>query len=546
MVKLINNLGLDRKIVILIIVLTVIFALPLYGQGIPSGHDLIYHFSRIVGNFELLKRGIFPGKILPGFYFNFGYPVGIFYPTGLLYIASFLMYLGVDFILSYKVLIIFISLITTISIYLSSYGIFKSKLVGAFSMVLYTLSIYRVFTDLYYRGAIGEYIAFAFIPLAFWGLHAIINKEDKHGFVLGFGMFGLLISHTLSTVLTSILLIAYALLNFKKILEYKKSILIIVRTAFIVALLTCYYWLPMLEMMFSYVFQYQVPWTNLSKNLIHEFGQLLYISPTLSKFPFGYEIWLFVLVIVLVIVKFKTMISNRFILFSIISTFILYIFTSNIIPVEYLSFLNFIQFPWRVYIYITYFGAMIVSFGLSQVFKSQSKIIFIVLLLFTSINYLYAIDFYFNTEMKDYKYTSFPRYSIEHFYAEFLPESADMDALSTIDKTVNISKPIDVSYESDLLTYYIYFDQGSYQNSVLEVPLLYYNGYAAYYMNEEETGFLDVSKSNNSLINIELKDVKSGSIKVFYNGTRLQKVSLYISLLSLVSLLVYAFIKRRK
>jgi hypothetical protein len=146
--------------------------------------------------------------------------------------------------------------------------------------------------------------------------------------------------------------------------------------------------------------------------------------------------------------------------------------------------------------------------------------------------------------MKDYKYDAFPRYSIEHHYAEFLPVLADMEELKSEEKLVRISKTIDISFESDLNTYYIFFNQGSYTNTTLEVPLIYYKGYAAYYMNELESGFLEVSKSDRSLVNIDLKDIKSGSIKVFYNGTRLQKLSFYISVLSLIMVVIYLILKR--
>lgn len=542
MLRLSHKLGLDKKIVLLILGLTVIFSIPLYNQGIPSGHDLIYHFSRIVGSFELLKRGVFPAKILPGFYFNYGYPVGLFYPTGLLYIASFLLYVGLDFISSYKVLIIFISLLTTLSIYLSSYGIFKSKLIASYTSVFYTLSIYRVFTDLYYRGALGEYIAFVFIPLAFWGLFAIINNEDKYGIILGLGMFGLLTSHIISTVLTTILLVLFALFNFKAILENKKSLFIIVRTALFVALLSCYYWLPMLEIMLSDIFQYQTPWTNLSLNLITDMRQLFYISPSISIFPFGYEVGLVIVILVLIIFKRKIIFDNKFTIYAVIIFIVSFIFTSNIIPVEYLMIFNFIQFPWRVFIFITFFGSVIASYGLAKVFKSRNVFIFV--LAAVSINFLYSVNYYFNVEMKDYKYDAFPRYSIEYHFAEFLPVLVDMDKLMNEEKLIRISQAIDISFESDLNTYYIFFDQGSYKNTILEVPLIYYQGYAAYYMNESESGFLEVSKSDNSLININLKDIKSGSIKVFYNGTRLQKLSFYISLLSMGMIIIYSVKKR--
>ena len=118
--------------------------------------------------------------------------------------------------------------------------------------------------------------------------------------------------------------------------------------------------------------------------------------------------------------------------------------------------------------------------------------------------------------------------------------------LSSIDKSINVNNPIEYSYETDLLTYYIYFDQGTYQNTMLEVPLLYYKGYAAYYMSENESDFLEVSKSDKSLINIDLGSKKKGSIKLFYNGTRVQRISVYTSLLTLILIVVYRLIRRRK
>lgn len=540
--------GFDQIVWISLILMTVVFTLPMFGQGIPSGHDLIYHFSRIVGSFDLLNRGEFPARILPGFYYNLGYPVGLFYPMGLLYVASGLMALGVDFILAYKVLIVLITLLTSISMYFASYGILKNRNSALLSTAILVFSIYRGLVDLYVRAAIGEYIAFIFIPLAFYGIYRILYEDDRKGYILAFAMWGLLTSHTLSTLLVILFFILMIIVEVKKLLKDKNILLTLIKAASMVIIVSVYYWAPMLEMMFSDVFQFSFPWTSLAENTLSSVSQVLYVSMTHNAFPYGYEIWNLFLILAIVLILGKKRKAERFIYIIVAFFVISFVIVANIIPIKYLGFLNFIQFPWRMLIFMTVFGAWIIGYGFSSLNESISRRLWIPIVLFLMSMYVLSTSHYFNVEMKEYKYKAFPRFSIEHSYAEFLPENIDMDWLISIRKAEGVkpSYPIELEYTQDLLSYYVYFNQGKSINTTLEFPIIFYKGFAAYYMNGEDSGFLSVHKSSDGLLEVSLADVPDGNIKVFYNGTRIQKYSIIFSVIAVLLFLVVRVFQRRR
>ena len=120
-----------------------------------------------------------------------------------------------------------------------------------------------------------------------------------------------------------------------------------------------------------------------------------------------------------------------------------------------------------------------------------------------------------------------------------------MDYLISIRKQegVVLSSPIEIEYSQDLLNFYVYFNQAEKEDTAIEFPIIYYKGYAAYYVNDEQSGFLDVNKSKNGLVEVNLGSTDYGNIKIFYNGTRIQKYAMYGSIISLV-VVVYLMLKK--
>ena len=103
-------------IVLCILLIATLLSFPNFQYGIPDGHDLIYHWSRIMGTVELLNKGVEHAIMLPGFYYNYGYPVPLFYPTGLLNIVVFLVRYGMSLGVAYT-LFIFLMHILTASVF---------------------------------------------------------------------------------------------------------------------------------------------------------------------------------------------------------------------------------------------------------------------------------------------------------------------------------------------------------------------------------------------------------------------------------------------
>ena len=74
----------------------------------------------------------------------------------------------------------------------------------------------------------------------------------------------------------------------------------------------------------------------------------------------------------------------------------------------------------------------------------------------------------------------------------------------------------------------------------LTLPLLYYLGYTATLDGEK----LHVMQGDMAFVNIPV--TQSGEIRAWYGGTTIQRVSLYISLISILSLCVYITLLNRK
>ena len=76
----------------------------------------------------------------------------------------------------------------------------------------------------------------------------------------------------------------------------------------------------------------------------------------------------------------------------------------------------------------------------------------------------------------------------------------------------------------------------------LELPLTYYKGYKATL--DILKYDIPVEESDNGLV--QVKVAQSANLKVYYHGTIMQKISWYVSLLSIVLLAIFVLYKRRK
>lgn len=188
-------------------------------KGVLFGHDLPFHMRRIAGIAEGIKAGEFPVKMQHFWFNNYGYPVGVMYGDALLYIPAVIHNMGVSLWITYIIYGIIVQLITALTSFICFKYISGKNFTGIICMLLYLLSFWRL-TDMFSRQAVGEYSAFAFLPLIVLGLSRIHRDEKiKRGVIdLLIGMTGLFMTHLLSVVMAFLFIVIFIIADAKNML----------------------------------------------------------------------------------------------------------------------------------------------------------------------------------------------------------------------------------------------------------------------------------------------------------------------------------------
>ena len=222
-------------------------------------------------------------------------------------------------------------------------------------MILYACSIYRLI-DLVERGSLGENLAFIFIPLVILGLYEILYGKHEKNIFLALGLIGLCLSHVISLYLMCISLVIIVLINIK-CLKDKKRLLTLIFNIIISMLITSFFWLPMLEQIFSNDFNFMINSSDFNRNVI-PFIALFIDFPLVNMF----KVWVpsgIGLVYYYGIYKyFRLRIKDKFLL-SIYVVGILSIIMASFKLLWKIDIFNtifsIIQFPWRFYMISTSF-----------------------------------------------------------------------------------------------------------------------------------------------------------------------------------------------
>lgn len=553
----VNDIKTDSKYSFWIF-LSLLFALSLFmvcwfgPVSAYAGHDYFFNIGRFNVLIDALKSGNYPIYLDHNALEGYGYFTKGFYPD--LIILPFAV-LGIltGTIAAYNVMIFTMTFLCGLFTYIAVNTVFRSTFAASASAILYTFSAYHLF-DWYNRAALGESLSFTFLPVIFLGLYHIIKGDYKKWYLLTIGYSLLIYTHLLSSFLTFITLALIAIICYKPLIKEPKRIGYLALAAIITLPIVSSYILTLLEQMTSNTFYYSTKEniTGQTKLGLQDLGWgfLSGILYPKTENMAGTGPLLFLLVLLRLFVKEKNS-SVKVADFCLLTGIILLVIASAVFPWGRLP-LGFIQFPWRLYEFIIFFFAIGGAYYLSVIVRNRKQQIVAgsVIVLFTLITFI--------VNNNNYKYwqslaiSEAPHWftgvaSVDNEYylggLEYLPvnvpshhyihERGDI-VISKNEETVisNFTRKEGVTS----------FDIDIKNPSKLELPLVYYKGYEASYLDKKNG--MPVTESENGLVQIEAG--KSGQIEVVYRWTATQQYSWYISILSTIGLIIYIFVSNRK
>ncbi len=545
----------NRKEIIFLSIFSVLMCSVLFLPYTVRCHDTYFHIERIKSILTGIENGDWFPKIYPYYYDGFGYSTSLFYSDFFLYIPVVLCLIGIDVLLSYKIYNALLVFATVFSSYFCACRLMKNKQAAIITSLIYSASSYFA-VDIFIRGALGETQAFVFLPFCLLGMYNSVygDKNDRTALIIGFS--GLVLSHNLSLLLTSILFAIFLIINITKLIKEPSRILNLFKSSITVIFITGFFLFPMVEQLLSEQFfsSFHAKIWNPGKAAIRV--RNLFIGANLTENPvFTPSLGLTMLIVLIVclteLLKKRKDDLNKFSLNMLLGALGCIFASTSIFPWYQLDpYLNIIQFPSRLFIFVTLFLSF--SFGVWWTenikidnLKLQNCIIVLIALI--------SISQFSYTTYKGLKIAADEGRIItdtENFVLwdeNYLHANNNRKLWAERDKYINtatgVKGPVKSTLTRDYYNRYIMY-QDNYTDNSLEISAVYYLGYKA--IDEDSGEELKVQPSENGWLEVEIGNKEKGKIRVFYGGTTIQHIAPYISIIFVILLIIYKYKNREK
>jgi uncharacterized membrane protein len=406
---------------------------PFFAPGFFSIHDDT-QIARVFEMNKVLREGIFPVRIVPDLGYGYGYPIFNFYAPLAYYIGAIFMFLGLDALIATKLMMVLGIVLAGVFMYLLTRELF-GEFGGIVSGLFYLYIPYHA-VDIYIRGDVAEFWAYAFIPLAFLGFY-------KKNILLGVvGFAGLILSHNLTAMMVAPFLIILAIFSYFSVPKNERiSVFYRLLFIFIISLaISAFYWIPALtEMKSTNVFStigggadfrsnfvclnqlWDSPWgfggsvRGCIDGLSFKIGKLHILMSVLA------------LVFALSFRKIRNSKNGAIILLSslgLLMSVILMLDTSK--PIwEEISIMSFFQYPWRFLILTSFFSSILAG-SIIDILKQFSiktyltSAFLVCVLLFFNIK-LFVPQTVLSKTVKDYTNENTLKWTVSRISDEYLP-----------------------------------------------------------------------------------------------------------------------------
>jgi hypothetical protein len=500
--------------------------------------------------FQSIKYGGFPSYWNSGLLFEFGYPLFSFYPPLVYLIGSFFVSLGINYLVSTKLVFIVGFVLGAGGIFLLAKKIFKSDAIAFVSTVAFSLAPYRA-VDVYVRGALAEFFAFSIMPwviwlnICFWEEKSFKNKRWIQ-LLFSLSLAVLILTHNLSALILLFLIIplnVYYLLTTKK--NAVSNLFKVFLSGVMALILTCFYWLPVfiespLVRLGSFSnYRYDKHFQTIAQLWNSSWGFKGSNEVGGMSLMLGKTIIVFSLLAIIINNLKKTKIRGLINTLASIAVVLIFLETSVSFPIwERMTFLHFLQFPWRLHMLISIILSLLAG-SVLYFLGRHNKPIWISVFLFIVVC---AVS-------ENLKYFRQAVFSDEPFAAETTTWNDEYLPVWVIKKPTNCAiDKVWVSSGSGEISKIEWgylekrFVFESKVRSTIVIAQVYYPGWQAS-INDKNTEIK--YKNMQGLMTIETPPGKN-SISFVFQKTLYRQLSLYISLAGLIFALIFVFIKRRK
>lgn len=524
---------------IIVILLGCIPLFPLLHFGLPVTHDGQDHVARIANFYMSLSEGNVIPRWAGNLNWGYGHPILMFlYPLPS-YFSSLFHFFGFSFIDSLKIVFGLSFILSGIGMYFWIRNIFGEK-AGVLAAVLYMYAPYR-FVDLYVRGAIGEHVAFAFIPFVFYFMFKESKKQSLfYALCISLSLSCLLLSHNAIAVMFLPLIAIYGV--YLIIISKNKRLLTAsyILSGFLGIGLSAFFLFPA-YFEGKYTLRDIVTGKNQYRaNFVESVFDFFVLSWSFggSKFlskQIGLTQAVGVMLGIFFAVKYHLS-KQRFLclvfLIAFFSSLFLMLPVSDIIW-QKITLIQKFQFPWRFLSVTVWAAAILPVYPLLYIKKKKLAAWYVVCL--SSIAVILCFPYYYQTNGYISRPDSFYRAvysgttdtgeSSPIWSVRFMEHAAPHDA-EVIDKKAVIKK---LSRTSTKRTYNILV-----QNETARVRdnTLYFPGWHVF-INGIETPIEFQDKSNRGLITYYVPK-GNNSVTVEFTDTKLRMISNYLSILSLI------------
>lgn len=559
----------NKEYVIIILVALLICA-PLTVEGWISTDDGYSHLARNYNTIQGLKDGQFPPVIVSNFCKGFGYSWNLFYPPLSTYIGAIFRLIVPTYVAAMKLTIVFAVIMAGITMFQLMRKVTKNSNTSLITSIIYITANYLI-TDIYARMAMGEIMVFIFFPILFNGLYSIFYEKGEKNYLLTIGAVGILLSHNISALMAVILSIIFVIINFKKLYRQntRKQVWknIIVNAIFII-LIVLFFYVPFLQHQMATEYVVMEDNSMTSKEFVSNHAIYIYqlffgkfqkgASYALDQgvsnemfFSLGLPIIVSLLFTPMAINKIEKGKKHLYIL-TLIAGIITALMATTLFPWSKMPhIILMIQFPWRMLLISTFLLSIIAGINISKIFRKfkieNIFMIILIIILYSGqyISYVVNFDIGFDesylgkvAEIDDLsganKYCSSFEYLPSKARTEYTQNREDGVIVLSGDAVIKDEKK-----ENNDMQFLI---EENTQESNLELPYIYYLGYKIT-LNGNSISY---QESEHGFISISIPKDEKGKVVLTYEGTKLSKISLFISIVSALIFIGYIILENKR